>query len=59
MLVDSGSSFTFLPDQIYGKVVDEVTLFLDLFNSLSIPLSVVKVSEFVLVYWFGYSLTGK
>ncbi|KAL8472045.1 hypothetical protein ACS0TY_029321 [Phlomoides rotata] len=23
LLVDSGSSFTFLPDQIYGKVVDE------------------------------------
>lgn len=56
MLVDSGSSFSYLPAQIFEKVADEVTLF---FPSLSVYSSAVKVSKIVLTHCFGRSLTDK
>lgn len=59
MLVDSGSSFSYLPEQIFDKVAAEVIVFLSFSFSFIHPISTVKVSEFVLTYCFGHSLIDK
>lgn len=47
MLVDSGSSFSYLPERIFKNVADEVILFLPFSYSFNLPGICCKSSKFV------------
>lgn len=53
-LVDSGSSFTYLPSEVYNELVSEVHILVHVLHYLSFSFYLAKL---LFVYW--YSLTNK